>query len=117
MKIKTRLQKRERRHRRARRRLRGTPERPRLSVRITNQHVYVQLIDDEAGRTLASASSCGGEQAGRLNVALAAAVGAKAAAKAKEAGITQVVFDRGGHAYHGRVKAVAEAVRTAGIKV
>lgn len=117
MKIKTRLQKRDRRHRRARRHLWGTTERPRLAVRITNQHVYVQIIDDEIGRTLISASSCGSEQAGRLNVALAEAVGTKAATKAKEAGIKQVVFDRGGHAYHGRVKAVAEAVRTAGITV
>lgn len=117
MKIKTRLQKRERRHKRARRRIQGTPERPRLAVCITNKHVHVQIVDDLAGHTLASASSCDEDAASRLNVALAAAVGAKAAAKTKESGITQVVFDRGGHAYHGRVKAVAEAFRTAGIKL
>ena len=117
MKIKTRLQKRDRRHRRARGRISGTHERPRLSVRITNRHVHVQIIDDEAGRTLAAASSCGDDEPIRLNVALAAAIGARAAAKAKESGITQVTFDRGGHAYHGRVKAVAEAFRTAGIKL
>ncbi len=117
MKIKTRLQKRDRRHRRQRRKIGGTSERPRLAVRITNQHVYAQIIDDEAGRTLAYVSSCGGKKTPRLNVALAADIGAKVAAKAKDAGITQMVFDRGGHAFHGRVKAVAEAVRTAGIKV
>lgn len=111
-------------HRRARRRaairerVSGTAERPRLSVYKSLNHFYAQLIDDLAGRTLASASSAGkGAVAGKTGNATAAAeVGARLAEKAKASGITTVVFDRGGFKFHGRVKAFAEAARKGGLK-
>jgi len=106
-----------RRHARVRKTVHGTPERPRLAVYRSLTHIYAQVIDDEAGRTLAAASSLGkGFTASGNKTALARAVGAAVAEKAKAAGVTQVVFDRGGNRYHGRVRALAEAAREAGLK-
>ena len=105
-----------RRHRRVRKRVRGTSSRPRLAVFRSNRYIYAQVIDDVAGRTLASASSQ--EKALRtrtLTTATAGEVGALVAARATGAGVTRVVFDRGGHPYHGRVRALAEAAREAGL--
>lgn len=97
----------------------GTPERPRLSVYKSLTHFYAQVIDDLAGKTLASASSVAkkGGSAGKTgNSSSAATVGTTLAQKAKAAGIKQVVFDRGGFKFHGRVKAFAEAARKAGLE-
>lgn len=92
----------------------GTAERPRMSVFRSNKGIYVQLIDDLAGRTLASASSKGLE--GGTKTEVAARVGADIAKKALESGITAVVFDRNGYLFHGRVKSLADAAREAGLK-
>jgi len=92
----------------------GTAERPRMSVFRSNKGIYVQLIDDLAGRTLASASSKGLE--GGTKIEVAARVGADIAKKALESGITAVVFDRNGYLFHGRVKSLADAAREAGLK-
>ncbi len=107
-----------RRHARVRRRVHGTAERPRLAVFRSNKHISAQLIDDDAGRTLASASSVEGvlRDAGGANVEAARAVGALVASRAKDAGINAVVFDRGGFAYHGRVAALADAARAEGLE-
>jgi len=109
-----------RRHLRLRRRVTGTPERPRLSVYRSLKHIYAQVIDDVSGRTLVSASTQSDALKADLksggNCAAAAKVGALLAARAKEAGITAVAFDRGGRKFHGRVKALAEAARKAGLK-
>ncbi|HTX34609.1 MAG TPA: 50S ribosomal protein L18 [Bryobacteraceae bacterium] len=104
-------------HRRIRRKLRGTAERPRLAVFRSVAHIYVQVIDDIAGTTLVSASSVdkGGKTNGG-NVAAAKAIGKLVAERAKEKGIGKVVFDRGGYIYHGRVKALADAARAAGLE-
>ena len=104
-------------HRRIRRKLRGTAERPRLAVFRSVAHIYAQLIDDNAGATLASASTVdkGGKTNGG-NVAAAKAIGKLVAERAKEKGIKLVVFDRGGYQYHGRIKALADAARTAGLE-
>jgi large subunit ribosomal protein L18 len=105
-------------HLRVRHKVRGTGERPRLAVFRSLQHIYVQIIDDTQGRTLASASS--GEKNAKLggggNVQGAKAVGRLIAERAKEKGILKVVFDRGGYLYHGRVKALAEAAREGGLE-
>jgi large subunit ribosomal protein L18 len=109
---------RERVHSRLRRKVQGTPERPRLCVFRSLKHIYAQVIDDSGGATLASASS-GGEgsaQASGGNLAGAKAVGRLIAERAKAKGIQKVVFDRGGYPYHGRVKALAEAAREAGLE-
>jgi large subunit ribosomal protein L18 len=111
----------ERRQFRTRKNLFGSPERPRLSVFRSDKHIYAQLVDDFAGKTLASASSTDGEVRGAElknggNVAAAKKVGAAIAAKAKAAGITKVAFDRGGRMYHGRIKALADAAREGGLK-
>ena len=105
-------------HRRIRKRLIGEPERPRLAVFRSIHHIYAQIIDDRAGRTLVSASTRDKDGAGGYggNVAAAKKVGEALAARAKQAGVEQVVFDRGGHKYHGRVKALAEAAREGGLK-
>jgi large subunit ribosomal protein L18 len=107
-----------RRHQRVRKKVEGSPERPRLSVYRSLSHIYAQVIDDRAGRTLISASDL--EAAARANgkgkIESAKRVGSILAERAKEQGITTVVFDRGGYRYHGRVKALAEAVREAGLK-
>ena len=87
--------------------------RPRLSVHRSGKHIYAQIIDDAAGRTLAAASTLGGKGG---NVEAAAKVGADIAAAAKQAGVTTVVFDRGGFLFHGRVKALADAAREAGLE-
>lgn len=112
---KQKLIKRAIRHNRVRAKVAGTAERPRLSVFRANRHIYAQLIDDQSGKTLAAASSVGlTVKDKKLNIA--AEVGKQVAGKAIEKNITEVVFDRGGFAYHGRVKALAEAAREAGLK-
>ena len=107
-----------RRHFRVRRKVSGTPERPRLAVTKSARHIVVQLVDDLAGHTLASASSLeadvralDGDKKAR-----AAKVGELVAARAKGAGVTKVVFDRGGNDYHGRIAALADAAREAGLE-
>jgi len=111
---------RQRIRRRIRRRLAGTGTRPRLAVFRSLKHIYVQAIDDEAGRTLAHASTVG--PAGRAvapaggNVKAAKVVGLEIAHKLVELGVSQVVFDRGGFGYHGRIKALADAAREGGLK-
>ncbi len=110
---------RQRIHSRIRKRLAGTLERPRLSVYRSLNHIYAQLIDDLGGKTLVAASSAEGEKANRRtggNLAAAKDVGKKLAERAKQKGIEKVVFDRGGYLYHGRVKALADAAREAGLK-
>ena len=108
---------RQRVHKRIRRRLSGTEQRPRLAVFRSLKHIYAQVIDDSKGITLAAASSS--EKAGNTtggNLAGAKAIGQLVAERAKEKGIELVVFDRGGYLYHGRVKALADAAREAGLK-
>lgn len=107
---------RRRRHFRVRKSVHGTAERPRLAVFRSNRYIYAQVIDDESGRTLAAASSQ--EKALRnstLTVETATEVGKRIAARAKDAGVEAVVFDRGGFKFHGRVKAVADAAREEGL--
>jgi large subunit ribosomal protein L18 len=100
-----------------RRKLRGTSERPRLSVYRSNRYIYAQVIDDTEGVTLATASSQEPElRSDRLNLETAAKVGSLVADRAKEAGVSTVVFDRGGYKYHGRLKALADAAREAGLE-
>ena len=99
-----------------RKKLRGTAERPRLSVYRSNKDIYVQLIDDVAGVTLAAASSVTKEGEKENKVVRAKKVGLAIAEKAKASGITSVVFDRGGYLYHGRVKSLAEGAREAGLQ-
>ena len=103
-------------HQRIRRRVRGSSERPRLAVFRSVKHIYAQLIDDGAGHTLVSASSNEKKAANGGNVAGAKAVGKLIAERAKDKGIQTVVFDRGGYLYHGRVKALADAARQAGLE-
>ena len=107
-----------RRHRRVRKHVRGTAERPRLAVFRSNRHISAQIIDDLTGRTLASASSLEKDvtSGGTSNVSSASAVGRVLAERAKAAGVEKVVFDRGGFLYHGRVAAVADAAREAGLE-
>ena len=111
---------RERIHRRIRRKVAGTAERPRLCVNRTLKYISVQLIDDQAGATLAQASSREGGVKGSAksaaNKAAAAQVGALIAERAQQKGISAVVFDRGGHLYHGNVKALADSAREKGLK-
>ena len=106
---------RARRHRRVRVKVAGTAQRPRLGVYRSLHHVYAQLIDDEAGRTLVAASTTQLKLA-KNDAAAAAAVGRSIAEKAKAAGVTTAIFDRGGFLYHGRVKALADAAREAGLE-
>ncbi|MCY3538304.1 MAG: 50S ribosomal protein L18 [Acidimicrobiia bacterium] len=105
-----------RRHRRVRKRVSGTTARPRLAVFRSNRYIYVQVIDDGPGRTLVAASSqeVSLRDAG-LTTETASAVGRLIATRASEAGVKEVVFDRGGHPFHGRVKALADAAREAGL--
>lgn len=109
-----------RRHQRVRKHISGTPDRPRLAVYRSLRHIYVQIIDDTAGNTIVAASSLDPglvEQLQGLNKTESAkAVGKLAGQRAKDAGIDTIVFDRGGFPYHGRVKALAEGVREAGLK-
>jgi|ERR1035437_5077706 large subunit ribosomal protein L18 len=104
-------------HMRIRRKLSGTAERPRLAIFRSVAHIYAQVIDDVEQKTLVSASSVdkGGKTNGG-NVAAATAIGTLVAQRAKEKGIQRVVFDRGGYVYHGRVKALADAARAAGLE-
>ena len=102
---------------RIRNKVTGTSERPRLAVFRSLKHIYAQVIDDSSGKTIASASSRDKDSSTRgANAAAAKAVGALIAKKAKDKGITQVVFDRGGYPYHGNIKALADAARENGLK-
>jgi large subunit ribosomal protein L18 len=107
-------------HERVRTRVMGTTERPRLCVYRSLGHIYTQVIDDGTGQTLASASSVDKETKKNLkgggNIAAAKVIGKTIADRAKAAGVTKVVFDRGGYKYHGRVKALADAAREAGLQ-
>ena len=109
-------------HTRIRRKIRGTTERPRLNVYRSLNHIYAQVIDDASGVTLVSASTAEGKKAEKVarktggNVASAKAIGKLIAERAKEKGVKQVVFDRGGYLYHGRIKALADAAREAGLE-
>ena len=123
MRIKTKEDRRDRIKFRIRKRMSGTAERPRLSVFRSVAHIYVQVIDDRSGQTLASASSVDPATKGKLpkgvaggNIKGAEMVGTAIAERLKEKGITHVVFDRNGFLYHGRVRAVAEAARSAGLQ-
>ena len=120
MSKKTRYEARLRRHRRVRKKISGTPGRPRLNVFRSLSDIYVQIIDDEAGCTLVSASSIDQEirktVKGKKKTEQAKSVGESIAKRAKEKGITSVVFDRGGYQYMGRVKALAEAARENGLE-
>lgn len=109
---------RKRRHVRVRAKVSGTAQRPRLNVFRSSAHIYVQLVDDVAGRTLVAASDLEApiREKGGTKSERAAAVGAVIAERAKEAGYTSIVFDRGGFLYHGRIKAVADAAREGGLK-
>ena len=106
---------RQRRHRRIRVALTGTTQRPRLNVFRSLQHIYAQVIDDTTGSTLAAASTLGAEANGS-KTERAKAVGKAIAERAREKGISAVVFDRGGYLYHGRIKALADAAREAGLE-
>ena len=107
-------------HLRSRARVRGLTQSPRVNIFRSSSHIYAQIIDDTRGRTLVAASSRDPEVRKTMksggNVAAAKAVGLELAKRAKAAGITRVVFDRGGYAYHGRVKALADAAREGGLK-
>ena len=108
---------RARRHARVRKKVRGTPERPRLAVHRSNRYISAQLIDDLRGRTVAAASSQEKDLRSKgLSVETAAEVGKLLADRAKDAGVDAVVFDRGGYKYHGRVRALADAAREAGLE-
>ncbi len=111
---------RQRRHRRVRRKIAGTGARPRLSVFRSLEHIYAQIIDDETGRTLVSASTLDAEVKGKIDgkpkSAEATVVGQVLGARAKEKGIDEVVFDRGGYLFHGRVKALADGARASGLQ-
>src|SRR5919205_4372849 len=104
-----------RRHTRLRKRVAGTPERPRLVVNRTSRHIHVQVVDDTVGRTLVSASTMGLRDGDGDKSALARQVGALVAERAKAAGITAVVFDRGGNRYAGRIAALADGAREGGL--
>ena len=111
---------RQRVHQRVRSKLSGSPERPRLCVYRSLGHIYAQVIDDRSGKTLVSASSVDKDTKKGLkgggNVAAAKVIGRVVAERAKATGVTKVVFDRGGYKYHGRVKALADAAREAGLE-
>jgi len=107
-------------HTRIRKKIEGTSERPRLNVYRSLNHIYVQVINDEDGKTIAQASTIEGRTKGQRstggNVASAKEIGKRIAERAKEKGVDKVVFDRGGYLYHGRIKALAEAAREAGLQ-
>ncbi len=108
---------RRRRHGRVRKKVRGSAARPRLSVYRSNRYIYAQVIDDDAGTTLAAASSRESILSGSsLSVETATEVGKLVAARAKEAGVSSVVFDRGGFPFHGRIKALADGARAEGLE-
>jgi large subunit ribosomal protein L18 len=104
-------------HNRIRRKVSGTAQRPRLAVHYSNQHIYAQVIDDAAGRTLVSASTLDKSfEKASSNVTSARKVGTLLAERAKGSNISAVVFDRGGHLYHGKIKALADAAREGGLQ-
>ena len=111
----SRKEKRASRHRRVRRKVSGSAERPRMSVMVSCKHMYVQFVDDNKGATLASVSTLGAEN--KNNVAAARELGRRAAEVALKAGIKSAVVDRGGFTFHGRVKAIVDAAGAAGIAV
>ena len=117
---KSRAEVRVKKHMKLRNRFQGTAERPRLSVYRSNMHIYAQIIDDGAQKTLESASTVQKDVKAELektnDVAAAAYLGKVIAERAKAAGITEVVFDRGGYVYHGKIKALADAAREAGLE-
>ena len=117
-KIKTSAHERYRRHLRVRKKVQGTPERPRLVVFRSSKHIYAQVVDDDRGVTLLGASDRteGIQVEGTGKTARSFALGRLIAAKAKDKGIAKVVFDRGGYQYHGRVKAVADGARKGGLE-
>jgi len=108
-----------RRHTRVRKKVRGTAERPRLAVFRSNRHIVAQVIDDRRGLTLAAASTQEADlrASSTSNISAATQVGRRVAERAKAAGVDKVVFDRGGNLYHGRVAAVADAAREAGLEL
>jgi len=108
---------RRKRHSRLRLRISGSPDRPRLSVFRSSKFIYAQVIDDTTGRTLASASSREADLAGETKVDVARAVGRAIAERAKAAGVSSVVLDRGGYQYHGRVRSLAEGAREGGLNL
>jgi large subunit ribosomal protein L18 len=116
----TRKESKQRRHRRIRGKVNGSPERPRLSIFRSNDHIYAQVIDDTAQHTIVAASTVEPEIKSKVssggNCSASTEVGKLIAIRSREKGITQVVFDRGGNLYHGRVKALAEAAREAGLE-
>jgi large subunit ribosomal protein L18 len=119
--MKAKRERRERAHLRVRKRVRGTPERPRLSVYKSLRYIYAQVIDDDRGTTLAQASSADPEVRGQVGGSTASRAAAKlvgelVAARAKERGVDKVVFDRGGYVFHGRVQALADAAREKGLQ-
>lgn len=104
-------------HRRIRKKLSGSGERPRLAVHYSNKNIYVQVIDDVAGKTICAASSLDKEvEGGSANVSTAEKIGNLIAERAKAANVSAVVFDRGGHLFHGKVKALADAARAGGLE-
>ena len=107
---------RKERHERVRAKIVGTKDVPRVCVFRSNTNIYAQIINDEEGKTLVSASSLENKGTNGSNIEAAKLVGASLAKKAKDAGITKVVFDRGGYLYHGRVKALADALRDNGLE-
>jgi large subunit ribosomal protein L18 len=107
---------RQRIHARIRRKLTGTTERPRLSVHRSLNHIYAQVVDDQTGETLVSASTLALKAKTGGNVAAAKEIGKAIAERAVEKGVKKVVFDRGGYLYHGRIKALADAAREAGLE-
>jgi large subunit ribosomal protein L18 len=113
-KPRTRAERRHQRHLRVRKKITGSAEQPRLVIYRSLKHIYAQVVDDTTGRTLAAASDA--KIAEGKKVERSQAVGRELAAKAKEAGITRVVFDRAGYRYHGRVKAVADGAREGGLE-
>jgi len=117
---KTAVAARQRRHERVRNKVKGTPSRPRLCVFRSLSHIYAQVIDDVAGHTLAAASdvekALTASRDGKKKTDVAVAVGELIAQRTREKGVEQVVFDRGGYRFHGRVKALAEAARKAGLR-
>ena len=120
LKFRKKLDPRQRRHKRVRAKVNGTPQRPRLNVFRSSAHIYVQLVDDEAGHTIAAASDLEQEVKdrageGAAKVARAKAVGETIAERAQAAGYPKVVFDRGGFLYHGRIRAVADGAREGGL--
>ncbi len=118
--LKIKLSGKSRRRNRIRKKVKGTPERPRLCVFRSNANMYAQVIDDMEGVTIASASTLEGEIGGELksrgNITAAKKIGEAVAKRALEKGVSSVVFDRGGYIYHGRIKALADAAREAGLK-